>query len=83
MSTYMIWFDDSKRTTEQKIAAGVVRYVERYDTHPNTVITNPTEVVEVAGVQVRGELRIRPNNFHIGIEGDGAGKASELTGAGR
>jgi hypothetical protein len=65
---FLMWFDDSKKPTAQKIAEACARYQERYGAAPNTVLCNPEQIATVAGVAVRPLVRIRPNNFHIGVE---------------
>lgn len=65
---YLGWFDDSKKTTHDKIAEAIAAYVERFKTRPNIVLVNEAERVEVAGVTVRTEGYIRRNNFWIGWE---------------
>lgn len=65
---FLIWYDDSKRPTAEKIRQGCARYAERYGVQPNVVLISTTETAEIDGIEVRPLARIRPNNYHIGVE---------------
>ena len=66
---YLIWQDLTKTPTADKIAAGAARYLERFGEAPDVALTHTTEAaVEVAGLQVRGQINVRPGNYWLGIE---------------
>lgn len=66
---FLIWYDDTpKRAPAEKIRQGCARYMERYDVAPNVVLVNEVDLCAVSGVEVRPLARIRPNNFHIGVD---------------
>jgi hypothetical protein len=66
---YLGWFDDNaKKATETKIVEAIAAYEARFKTHPNVVLVNETERVEVKGIVVRSEGYIRKSNFWIGWE---------------
>jgi len=70
---YLLWFDDTpRRTSADKIAAGIAAYRERFGTAPAVVLTHEDERVDVGGVEVRSEGYVRRNNFWIGIIDNGA-----------
>jgi hypothetical protein len=74
---FLMWFDDSKKPTAQKIAEACARYQERFRSAPNTVLCNEAERIAVTGLVVRSEGYIRRSNFWIGWE-DSAGRARGL-----
>lgn len=67
---YLIWEDLTKRATADKIAAGCAAYQTRFGGAPDVVLTHTTEAIEVAGIQVRGQINVRPGNYWIGQESD-------------
>lgn len=75
---FLMWYDDNpKKPTQQKIAEAVARYQERFQSAPNTVLTNEAERIAVDGMVVRSAGYIRRSNFWVGWE-DSAGRARDL-----
>ena len=64
---YLIREDLTKRPTADKIAAGVARYRDRFGATPNIALTHTTECVEIIGLEVRGQINVRPGNYWIGL----------------
>ena len=64
---FLLWFDDSKRPTAQKIAAAIARYTERYGHAPSVVLTCPGECEDVPGVEVRAAEHVRQFNYWVGM----------------
>jgi hypothetical protein len=65
---YLLWYDDSKKPVAAKIRAALDAYHDRFHVAATVVLTNAAEQTPVAGVAVRSEGYIRPNNFWIGRE---------------
>lgn len=68
---YLLWFDDSKRTVEEKITGALRLYEERYGQKPGIVLTHPDQCIQRADVLiVTGESQgvpVRLNNFWMGL----------------
>lgn len=64
---WIIWFDDSKKSAAQKIAAGCAAYRERYDVDATQVLVNEVDFTVVPGIQVEPRATVRPNNFWVGV----------------
>jgi hypothetical protein len=65
---YLMYYDDSRRPADTKIAEGCAAYARRFGHSPDTVLVNAAQIAVVAGVTVRSETRIEANNFQIGVE---------------
>jgi hypothetical protein len=71
MDIGMLWFDDSTRTTDEKIQRAVAFYAEKYGRTPTVCMVNPTTAEDdaiVGGVQVRPARSVLPHHFLVGIE---------------
>lgn len=71
MSGYLMWFDyTARRDTATKIAHAVDAYEARFHTHPNVVLVNEADAgaTAPAGISVRAEPTILPNNYWVGRE---------------
>lgn len=66
--TYLLIYDDSKKAVIAKIAAALDVYRDRFHAPATIVLVNASELVDIAGVAVRSESYIRPNNYWIGQE---------------
>ena len=60
------WYDDSKKTTAQKIAEGCAAYLDRFKVRPSVILVNEKEQIAIDGLEILALARIGPNNFHIG-----------------
>lgn len=67
---YLLWFDDSKRPVEEKIAGALAAYRERYGLPARVVLTHPEQCIQRADVLiVTGEsqgIPVQRNNFWCG-----------------
>ena len=67
---YLMWFDDSKRPLDDKIAGALAAYDARYGTRPGIVLVHPEQVIQRADVLVvTGEsqgIPVQKNNFWMG-----------------
>lgn len=72
---YLIWFDDSKKPLEEKIARALIHYRERAGRSATVVLVHPSQVARVEGVTVRSCEDaprvgiVRPDHFWLGVEG--------------
>lgn len=75
---WMMWFDDGKQPTTEKIAAAVDAYVRHFKTRPNTVrVSQDDKDAAVKGVTVYATNYVRPHNFWVGWE-EASIRAQEL-----
>ncbi|MDZ4717762.1 MAG: hypothetical protein SH847_04780 [Roseiflexaceae bacterium] len=67
---YLVWYDESpKKTVVEKIGEAVAAYSARFPTVPaNLVLVNPIDQVPYAGLVVRSERTVQPNNFWVGYQ---------------
>jgi len=72
---FLLWYDDSKRSTDAKIRAALDAYRARFGTAATIVLTSaadtpptPLQGGEGGCVAVRSESHIQRNNFWIGRE---------------
>jgi hypothetical protein len=73
MSTlFLMWYDDNpKLTVAMKIEDAIGAYRNRFrGTAPTLVLVNEADVIEVAGVQVRGVTTVRRNTVWVGRDGE-------------
>ncbi|MEI7770814.1 MAG: hypothetical protein WCI67_12525 [Chloroflexales bacterium] len=71
MSTlFLMWYDDNpKLTVAMKIEDAIGAYRSRFSgTAPTLVLVNEEDVIEVAGVQVRGVATVRRNTVWVGLD---------------
>jgi hypothetical protein len=71
MDIGMLWFDDSARSTDEKIKRAVAFYAEKYGRAPTLCMVHPTTAQAegvVGGVQVRPARSVLPHHFLVGIE---------------
>lgn len=72
MEVGMLWFDDSNRKLEEKIARAVAHYKEKYGQLPTLCVVNPGTlnggVDALAGVQIKAARNVLPNHFWIGVD---------------
>ena len=67
---FFVWYDDSsKKLAADKLQEAIVAYVERFKIPPALVLVNSVDMVELAGIVVRCERTVQPNNFWLGYEG--------------
>jgi hypothetical protein len=75
MSTlFLMWYDDNpKLPVAQKIEDAIGVYRNRFNgVAPTLVLVNEEDVIEVAGVEVRGVTTVRRNMVWVGREGEAA-----------
>jgi hypothetical protein len=71
---FLLWFDDSKKSIEQKIAGGIAAYTERFSgIAPKVVGVSQIDLDSMNGATVKDveivtKSYIRRNNFWIGRE---------------
>jgi hypothetical protein len=74
-----MWYDDTPdKTATEKIHAAIAAYVARFRVNPELVLVNAIDFVEVAGWHVFRDLRVRPNNFWVGSEGNDATISAQM-----
>lgn len=66
--SYLLWFDDTKKSAAQKVAEAAAVYAERFGRRPTVVLVNELDIVEVEGMAVRPVGYIRRHNFWVGHE---------------
>lgn len=72
---YLIWFDDSKKPVEEKIARALAHYQQRVGRSATVVLVHPSQVARVPCVVVRSCEEapragvVQPNTFWLGVEG--------------
>jgi hypothetical protein len=68
-TTFLVWFDDSKRSTvEDKINDARHSYQKRYGAPANVVYVHPSQVTEVKGIEVKGRKETQHDTFWVGVE---------------
>jgi hypothetical protein len=72
MRTGLLWFDGStSRTAQDKIAAAVKRYHNKFGVQPNACYVNSdlltVETVEVQGLHIIGAANVLPHHFFLGV----------------
>jgi len=93
MDIGMLWYDDTKRTLDEKIARAVEHYKTKYGAVPTVCFVNPELLpkasgVELAGVQLRAARTVLMNHFWLGVgdavvkNGNGNGGARGKSGNG-
>lgn len=85
---FLAWYDpDRKKPASQKVAEGIERYVEKFGTAPNLILTSQLDAAELAAPPKRNQppapplpVRIVPFiarwTFYIGQEADEAAAAA-------
>lgn len=63
---FLIWFDDSKKTAIEKIAAGSAAYRERFGVAPEQVLVNEADLCAVPNIRVESRAHISRSNFWLG-----------------
>lgn len=63
---YLMWLDDTKKPTPDKIAGGIAAYRDRFGVDPSIVLVNELDLCNVEGVRVQSEAYVRRNVFWIG-----------------
>lgn len=63
---FLIWYDDSKKPTTDKIAAGIQAYRDRFSTAPACALVNEADLAVVSGIRVESRSHIPRNNFWLG-----------------
>ena len=68
---YLLFFDDTKRPLEDKLAGALAAYTARYGRKPGIVLVHPEQIVQRADVLVvTGEsqgIPVQRNNFWMGL----------------
>ncbi len=68
---FLGWYDpDKKKTIEEKIAAAARRYERKHGSLPAIALVNPSQLVEVEGVDVRPAAHVAPNTVYVGDDDD-------------
>lgn len=84
METGMLWFDDSKKDLDEKVARAVAHYRAKYGVTPTVCFVNPAmlpgKAELAAGVQVRPARMVLVNHFWVGL-GEGSGSPAEPKGS--
>jgi hypothetical protein len=62
-SYYMYVQTDKKLTTTEKIEACIDEYMRLHGATPKIILVNPTQVVEIAGYDIRAREATPVNNF--------------------
>lgn len=70
---YLVWYDENtKKSAAEKIQEAIAAYVARFTLAPTLVLVNTTDQqTAVAGVLIRSERTVQPNNFWVGMLDDG------------
>ncbi len=66
---FLVWYDeDPKKPLTEKIHDSIAAYVRRFTTMPNLVLINANagDQADIAGVSVRREATVQPNNVWVG-----------------
>lgn len=63
---YILWFDDSKKSTTDKVVGACSAYHERYGVRPDVVLVNEVDLCVVPGIRVECAAHVPRNNFWIG-----------------
>ena len=75
MHTGMLWFDNSKRSTKEKIQEAVNYYVKKYGIMPDLCWMNPKsldkDIPQIDGLSIRPYRPVLPGHIWIGIEDKG------------
>lgn len=76
---FLMWYDDTPdKTATEKIHEAIAAYVARFGENPALVLVNAIDFVDVAGWSVCRDLRVRPNNFWVGREGNDATISAQM-----
>jgi hypothetical protein len=71
MRTGMLWFDNSSRSLNEKVADASAFYKDKYGHSPTLCFVNPTTLEgkegRSNGVEVRETRTVMPDHFWIGI----------------
>jgi hypothetical protein len=62
-SYYMYVENDKKLTTKEKILSCITEYMRLHGAKPKTILVNPSQVVEIAGYDIRARDATPVNNF--------------------
>ncbi|WP_238613392.1 hypothetical protein [Candidatus Oscillochloris fontis] len=71
---FLMWYDDNpKLTVAHKIEDAIGAYRNRFPkTAPTLVLVNEAEVIEVAGIEVRGMTTVHRNTVWVGLDREDA-----------
>jgi hypothetical protein len=65
---FLVWYDtDAGRPLAEKVQAALGAYGRRFKVAPNLVLVNAVDMVDVAGIEVRGVRTVQPNHFWVGL----------------
>ncbi len=73
MDIGMLWYDDTKRDLDAKVARAVEHYKTKYGATPTVCFVNPSLLAAkdtpetVAGLALRSARTVLPNHFWIGV----------------
>ncbi len=74
MNIGMLWFDNSKRTLEQKVLTAIDYFVKKHNKQPNLCLVNPSMFKGSEEIQfpitVRPYRPVLPLHLWIGVEED-------------
>jgi hypothetical protein len=79
MNSGMLWFDDTKRPLDARVAGAVEYYKSKYGASPTVCFVHPSmlaagaEAPAAAGVQLRAARTILVNHFWLGVDDNTTG----------
>lgn len=65
----LMWYDNSKKSINDKILDAARCYLKKFGVEPNAAIVNPSDFrdINVEGIQVVAQLRVMKNYVLIGV----------------
>ncbi|MDQ2807209.1 MAG: hypothetical protein M3Z04_09920, partial [Chloroflexota bacterium] len=72
---YLVWYDNSKKTTQEKIDEAVDRFQDRFGFAPDHCLVNVSSLIEHPHLDVRGVRYVRPDYFQVGCEDETMARA--------
>jgi hypothetical protein len=82
MDIGMLWYDDTKRDLDTKVARAVEHYKTKYGAVPTVCFVNPGVLAAkdspetAAGLSLRPARTVLPNHFWIGVGEAGSAKGT-------
>jgi hypothetical protein len=86
MDIGMLWYDDTKRDLDAKVAQAVEHYKTKYGATPTVCFVNPALLAAkdapdtAAGLALRPARTVLPNHFWIGVGEAGAAQSNGKNG---
>ena len=85
MTTYLLWFDNSKNPISVKIALAARRYQEKFGQRPNVCLLNKNQFYDqpIDGFEVKPSPYVLKNHFMVcrvnrAVDGSNSIKAEQL-----